>query len=69
MRRISYVFEGKKKGEELTKAGTGTRHPLPSVGTVTRGAARTSPSSGGTVTAGLGTPIPSVGLLPLARPR
>jgi hypothetical protein len=38
----------KKKGEELTKGGTGTRHPLPSGGTVTRGAVGTSSSSGGT---------------------
>jgi hypothetical protein len=52
VRRISYVFERKKKGGELTKAGTGTRHPLPSGGIVTRGAAGTSYSIGGTATGG-----------------
>jgi hypothetical protein len=36
------------KSEELTKAGTRTSHPLPSSGTMTRGAAGTSSSSGGT---------------------
>jgi hypothetical protein len=46
----SPTFLKKKKGGELTKAGTGTRHPLPSGGTVTRGAARTSSSSGRTTT-------------------
>jgi hypothetical protein len=53
-RRISYVFEKKKKGEELTKAGIGTRHPLPSDETVTRGDAGTSSSSGETTTGGGG---------------
>jgi hypothetical protein len=38
----------KKKGEELTKAGKGTRHHIPSVGTVTRGL--------------LGPPLPPTGL-------
>jgi hypothetical protein len=42
---------GKKKGEELTKDSTGIRHPLPSDGTVTRGAV-TSSSSDGTATVG-----------------
>jgi hypothetical protein len=60
-RRISYVFEKKKKGEELTKAGTGTSHPLPSDGTVTRGDAGTSSSSGETTTGG-----GLAGILPLA---
>jgi hypothetical protein len=55
-------FLEKKKGEELTKGGIGTRHPLPLGGTMTRGAG-TSSSSGGTVTGG------PVGLLPLARLR
>jgi hypothetical protein len=45
-------FEKKEKGEELTKVGTRTRHPLPSGRTITRGAARTYSSSGGTMTAG-----------------
>jgi hypothetical protein len=35
-RRISYIFE-KKKGEELTKGGTETRHPLPFDGTTKEG--------------------------------
>jgi hypothetical protein len=48
---MSCVFE-KKKGEELTKGGTGTRHLLPSDRTATRGAG-TSSSSGGTATGGL----------------
>jgi hypothetical protein len=60
-RRISSIFEKKKKGEELTKGGirpsssgplsliVTTRHPLPSGGTTTGGAA------------GLGPPLPSVG--------
>jgi hypothetical protein len=47
VRRISCVFEKKKKGEELTKAGTRTRKPLPSGRTVTRGL--------------LGPPLPSAG--------
>jgi hypothetical protein len=60
-RRISCVFEGKKKGEELTKGGTWplssteTRHPLPSAGTATGGeggGAGTSSSSGGTTIGG-----------------
>jgi hypothetical protein len=57
VRRISYVFEKKKKGEKLTKGGTGpwsstkTRHPLPSDWTLTRGAG-TSSSSGRTMTGG-----------------
>jgi hypothetical protein len=45
-------FLEKKKGEEITKAGTGTRHLLPSGGSTTRGAAGTSSSSSGTVTVG-----------------
>jgi hypothetical protein len=61
-RRISYVFEKKEKGEELTKAGIGTRHPLPSDETVTRGDAGTSSSSGETTTGGGGL----AGILPLA---
>jgi hypothetical protein len=51
VRRISCVLR-KKKGEELTIASTGTRHPLPSGGTVTRGVPRTSSSSSGTTTGG-----------------
>jgi hypothetical protein len=47
---MSCVFE-KKKGEELTKGGTGTRHLLPSDRTATREAG-TSSSSGGTATGG-----------------
>jgi hypothetical protein len=39
-------------GEELTKAGTGTRHPLPPGGTATRAAIGTSSSSGETMTWG-----------------
>jgi hypothetical protein len=62
VRRISCVFEKKKKGEELTKAGTGTRKPLPSGRTVTRGAARTSSSFGGTAIGGpCGTMIAGTG--------
>jgi hypothetical protein len=51
--RISCIFEKKKKGEELTKACTGTSHPLPSSETMTRGAAETSSSSYGIAIAGL----------------
>jgi hypothetical protein len=54
VRIISCVFEGKKKGEELTKAGTVTRHPLHSSVTATRGVAGTSSSFGRTTTTGAG---------------
>jgi hypothetical protein len=46
VRRIFCVFE-KKKGEEVTKGGIKTRHPLP---------------FSGTATGGLGPPLPSAGL-------
>jgi hypothetical protein len=45
-------FEKKNKGEELTKADAGTRHPLPSSGTAIREAARTSSSSNRAATRG-----------------
>jgi hypothetical protein len=51
-------FLEKKKGEELTKGNTGTRHPLPFSETATRGV--------GTVTggapAGLEHPLPLAGV-------
>jgi hypothetical protein len=66
---MSNIFE-KKEGEELTKGGTGTRHPLPSDAIVTRGPRWSSSSSettiggpmglfssGGTMTRGAGTVI------------
>jgi hypothetical protein len=43
-----------RKGEKLTKDSTGTRHPLPSDETTTRGADGTSSSSGETVIGGGG---------------
>jgi hypothetical protein len=67
-----------RKGEKLTKDSTGTRHPLPSDETTTRGADGTSSSSGETVIWGglagpqqwgLGTPLPPVELLPPAGPQ
>jgi hypothetical protein len=47
-RKMSNIFE-KKEGEELTKGGTGTRHPLPSDAIVTRGPRWSSSSSETTI--------------------
>jgi hypothetical protein len=51
-RRIFYIFEKKKKGEELTMAGTRTRHPHASSGAVISEAARASSSSNETTRGG-----------------
>jgi hypothetical protein len=69
VRRISCVFEKKKKGVELTKGGTGplsstkTRHPIPSDRTMTRGLGPhlppVGPRQGGPM--GLGPPLPPAG--------
>jgi hypothetical protein len=45
---MSCIFE-KKKGKEFTKGSTGTRHPLPSDRTTTRGTGASSSSGGATI--------------------
>jgi hypothetical protein len=74
VRRISCAFE-KKRAMNLTRVVQGTRHPLPSSRTATRGVGTSSSSGGtttggggygtsssnGTVTGGLGPPLPLVG--------